>query len=153
MSSRSEAIFKNAKLCRVYHEKALLAVQNPRLCEMCSGLLTDKNVIQALFSEDGYSHKNLVGLQEASESGGGVCRLFLLQDPDPDERRLELPLSVFAEGDTSQENSETNIKSLYFSSLEDMFELKLSVAALGNHTSTSELQWLSANRRSCEKFY
>ncbi len=131
--SPAEVIFENAKLCSACHEKALLAVQNPRVCDICSTLFSDEKVVRALFSEDGFSHRNEHGLWAAAESGCGLCRLFLLQDPNPDERAFQLPLTLFAQGDPPKENAKANIKSFYFSTLEDIYTLRLSVAALGTH--------------------
>jgi hypothetical protein len=124
-----EVFFENARLCRICHEKALLAVQNPQLCKTCSDLAVNEFVSLKLFSEDGYDYKNRVGLEIGSESGCGLCRLFLLQDPNPDQSHLRPSLTLFADGDVSEDGSGRDINSLYFSSFQDMFRLKLAVSA------------------------
>lgn len=136
------------------HDKAVWAVQNPRLCEICSGLFTDRKITQALFSEDGYTHRSRAGLEEAAGDGCGCCRFFLLQDPNPDPNRLHLPLSLFAEGNSLDDGSGLDVRSLYFSSLEGMFRLNLSVAALGNSTPPSEFEAeAGCCRQSCDKVH
>ncbi|KUJ14052.1 HET-domain-containing protein [Mollisia scopiformis] len=129
----SEVMFENAKLCLTCHDKALLAVQNPRLCEECNAIFTEENVTRSLFSEYGYSHLSRNALESSAERGCGLCRMFLLQDPNPDERRLQMSLSLFAEGSLSDDGCTVDINSLYFSSEPDMFKLKLSVAALDDN--------------------
>lgn len=132
----SEICFENARLCRICNEKALIAAQNPQLCKECSGLAINEAVSLELLSEDGYSHHNRQGLEMASSSGCGLCRMMLLQDPNPDERRLMQSLSLFAETGASVDGSWRNIKSLYFSSFPDMFRLKMAVStASGIRTS------------------
>ena len=78
-------------------KKALLAVQSPYLCDICSSLATDQNVLQALFSEQGYSHHGFGYLEKSAGKGCGLCRLLLLQDPNPNWQRRFEPLTLFAE--------------------------------------------------------
>ncbi|KAG0649496.1 hypothetical protein D0Z07_4316 [Hyphodiscus hymeniophilus] len=124
----SEISFENAKLCRACHEKALRAAQNPKLCEHCSSIAVDEGVSLELFSENGYTHMNHRALEMSSSYGCGLCRMFLLQDPNHDMRRLDT-LLLFAEGDVSEDGSGRDIKSLYFSSESDMFRLQMAVSA------------------------
>ncbi len=84
----SSEVFENARLCRPCYHKAILASQNPQLCEHCSVLLTDKEVSRALFSEDGWAHGT--DLKWSSENGCGLCRMFLLQDPNPDRMTFRI---------------------------------------------------------------
>ena len=139
--SNSEADFENVRLCHICHQKALLAVQNPRLCDICNGLATKKNVFQALFSEHGYSHMAMRQLERSAENGCGLCRLLLLQDPNPDWGRFVQPLSLFAERENGlKKQSDGEINTLYFSSEAEIFKLKLSVSAdAGNNSSTSQI--------------
>jgi hypothetical protein len=79
----AEVDFENARICHICFEKALLAVQNPKLCDICSSLATDQEVLQTLFSEQGYSHNGFGYLEKSTENSCRLCRLLLLQDPNP----------------------------------------------------------------------
>jgi hypothetical protein len=96
-------------------------------------------VFEALLSEDGYWHDGFGYLEESAESGCGLCRLLLLQDPNPNWQRITEPLKLFAGRVKSiEKRCDGDINSIYFSSVQDMFTLKLSVsAAAGKAHSTS----------------
>jgi hypothetical protein len=135
--ANSRVIFENAALCTKCHEKAVLATHKPGFCERCRSLFLEKEATRAMLSEEGFQHWLQSEIRESAENGCGLCRIFLLQDPNPDIHRLHaIPLSLFA-GMTST-NSPTNrasdiqakdINSLSFSS-EALFLLTLSVSAL-----------------------
>jgi hypothetical protein len=139
--NKSELNFENALLCQICYEKALLAVQNPELCDICSSLATDQNVLQALFSEQGYSHHGFGYLEKSAGKGCRLCRLRLLQDPNPNWQRSFEPLTLFAEREEGRETpSDGAISSLYFTSVQEMFTLRLSVsAAAGENGANSQL--------------
>lgn len=90
-------------------------------------LLTDKDVSRALFSEDGWAHGT--DLKWSSENGCGLCRMFLLQDPNPDRMTFRIGLVLHAESRENGEDSAKDINSLYFSSENDIFRLTLAVSA------------------------
>ena len=133
----SNVVFENANLCNKCHEKAILAVQNPRLCRVCSVLLTDREAIRGLFSEDGFRHSVAWDLRHESENGCGLCRMFLLQDPNTDPGRLQfvpLFLTALRSKGTKTEveleySSAGDINAFYFSSEPDQFSLELSISA------------------------
>ena len=135
--NNAKATFENANLCNQCHEKAILAVQRPALCRACRSLFTDEEVIRSLFSEDGYQHSLADELRHESEYGCRLCRVFLLQDPNTDPRRLQfVPLVLTAlrpKGAEAQQilgfSSPGDINSLYFSSEPDQFSLELSISA------------------------
>lgn len=135
--NNADVVFENANLCNNCHEKGLLAVENPRLCKVCSALLTDKDVIRSLLTEEGYKHSVAWDLRHRSENGCGLCRMFLLQDPNTDSGRLQfVPLFLTAlrpkgteAGDVLGFPSAGNINSFYFSSEPDQFSLELSISA------------------------
>jgi hypothetical protein len=135
--NNANVVFENANLCNKCHEKALLAVKSPRLCQVCSALLTDREVIRSLFSEDGYEHSLAWDLRHESENGCGLCRMFLLQDPNADSGRLQfVPLFLTAlrpKGTETVDGSDFlsagNINAFYFSSEPDQFSLELSISA------------------------
>lgn len=134
----AEIGFENAQLCHICYKKALDAFQNPRLCHICTSLATDATVLEALFSEDGYSHDGFGYLEKSAESGCGLCRLLLLQDPNPNWQRVGEPLTLFAERKKNVDKSVVgDINSLYFSSEQEMFTLKLSVSAAERKTSSA----------------
>ena len=135
--NNSNTVFENVNLCNACHGKAILTVQNPRLCPVCSVLLVDKEAIRALFSEDGFGHSVAWDLRHESENGCGLCRMFLLQDPNTDPRRLQFgPLFLTALRPKSAGTekiadycSAGNINAFYFSSEPDQFSLELPVSA------------------------
>lgn len=134
--NNSELFFENAKLCRTCYEKALRAAQNPQPCKSCSAIAVSETIFLQLISEDGYSHGSPHGLRIDAERGCGFCRMILLQDPNPNPRRLEGGFTVFAEGDLSKDGCRKDIKSLHFSSMPDFFRLTLAIsAAPGIHPS------------------
>lgn len=144
--NNANVVFENANLCNKCHEIALLAVQSPRLCRVCSALLTDKEVIRSLLSEDGFQHSLAWDLRHESENGCGLCRMFLLQDPNADSGRLQfVPLFLTALKPNGTEVEETSgfssagdINSFYFSSEPDQFSLELSI-------STQESEYTAVN--------
>jgi hypothetical protein len=122
----AEVDFENARLRHICFEKALLAVQNPKLCDICSSLATDQKVLKALFSEQGYPHNGFSYLEKSAGNGCGLCRLLLLQDPNPNWQRIREPLTLFAEREKALESpSDGAISSLYFTSEQGMFTLSL----------------------------
>ena len=135
--NNSTIVFENANLCNECHQKATLAAKNPSLCRVCSNLLTDTEVIQALFSEDGYAHSLAEDLRHESENGCSLCRIFLLQDPNNDSGRLQFvplflttlrPKNVEVK-DKFDSSSAGDINAFYFSSEPDQFSLELSISA------------------------
>ena len=70
-----------------------------------------------------------------------MCRLLLLQDPNPSWQRIGEPLTLFAEREEGLETpSDGAISSLYFTSEQEMFTLRLSVAAAaGENGATSQI--------------
>jgi hypothetical protein len=136
--SRPYSVFEGAALCQNCYKKAIWAAQNPRLCNDCSLLLTSEEAIRELFSEYGHKHLQVDRLAESAESGCGLCRMFLLQDPNDDFARLQhIPLYLFAarrKGREPEQDSKFlsagNINSFYFSSEPDQFRLDMSIFAL-----------------------
>jgi hypothetical protein len=96
----------------------------------------NQEVLQSLISEDGFSHYKLRKLQLSTRQGCPLCRLFLLQDPNPDGNRLIWgPLKLHADiavpgrgGKNLDRSIGVDISSIYFSS-EPGIQLKLSVSA------------------------
>jgi hypothetical protein len=135
--NNSNVVFENANLCNTCHGKADLATQNPKLCRVCSILLTDKEAIRGLFSEDGFKHSGAWDLRNESENGCGLCRMFLLQDPNTDSRRFQfVPLFLTAlkpkgtdGGREWDYKSAGDINGFYFSSEPDQFSLELCISA------------------------
>ncbi len=129
-------IFEKASLCDECSLKATWAVENPQLCRACKSLFTDRGTTSALYSPSGLTLGYGDGLMASAEQGCGLCRMLLLQDPNPDPGRLESGLVLFA-GDSRVEppywetgfSSHEDIDSLYFSTEPDQFDLTLSVSA------------------------
>ncbi|KAF8856564.1 HET-domain-containing protein [Acephala macrosclerotiorum] len=124
-------------MCTECHQIAIQAAQNPTLCKRCSSILTDPEAIKGLFSEYGFQHLVQDDLRLHAERGCELCRMFLLQDPNTDPRRLQfVPLFLVgkrSEGaefkDRPESASAGDINSFYFSSETDQFSLELSVSA------------------------
>ena len=130
-------VFENAKLCSKCHQKEVLAVQNPKLCETCKSLMLQKKVRQELLTEYGFKHNVATRLRMDAENGCELCRIFLLRDPNTDSGRLQFVLLYLSAGTASKIDSESgssdvlsiDINSLYFSSEPDQFSLTLSASA------------------------
>jgi hypothetical protein len=135
--AHAKVVFENAAVCSKCYQKGIEAVQNQSLCEICSSLFLEQEKMEAMLSEYGLQHCTAVMLEKRAENGCGLCRIFLLQDPNPDSQRLDfIPLYLSAgiaakpspRGDEGEELVK-DINSLSFSSQEG-FVLTVSVSAL-----------------------
>jgi hypothetical protein len=140
----AETVFEAANLCQECHQKATWAAQNPALCTKCHSLFTTRDALEALLSEEGFPHG---GWGPSAEKGCPLCRMFLLQDPNPDMNRNQSGASIFAETKGGDGNDAADIVSLYFWSLRDHFKLTLSVSAVaGEDLNLSLSCWLTIRR-------
>ncbi|KAG9231165.1 heterokaryon incompatibility protein-domain-containing protein [Amylocarpus encephaloides] len=124
-----DTTFENAHLCGDCNKKAVWALENPRPCDTCESIFTNKKSLNELVSEDGFMHLNIDGLRTTAEKGCPLCRIFLLQDPNPDWARLQTSITLFAETKDSVDGFCKDITSLYFWSEADQFKLTVSVSA------------------------
>jgi len=107
--------------------------------------------MKAMLSEYGIQHCTAMMLQKRAENGCGLCRIFLLQDPNPDSQRLDfIPLYLSAgvstkipTEDESGEEVVKDVNSLSFSSQEG-FILTHSVAARSGNYGQSLIDFESS---------
>lgn len=128
-------IFEKANLCAACYRKATWAVENPQLCLSCKSLFTDEKVMSYIYSKRGVTY-GLNTVEKGAEQGCGLCRMMLLQDPNPDPGRVIHGLSLFAGASRVEApywetgfSSHEDVDSLYFSTEHDQFSLTLSVSA------------------------
>lgn len=125
---KPQVVFESSVLCSPCHAKALSAQSNPSLCDLCASLFASKKSLDALTSEDGFESKSLQYFRESAERGCTLCRIFLLQDPNPADERGADWTNIFAEIEGG-EGDGLDIKGVYFWSMPDQYRVFLSVAA------------------------
>ncbi|KAF4618384.1 hypothetical protein G7Y89_g14920 [Cudoniella acicularis] len=130
--NNAQVVFESQGVCQVCYEKAVLAQKKPELCDLCKSLFTDEQVTKDLLSETAFPYGGLSYIRPSAENGCTLCRIFLLQDPNPDPGRLPLSAMLYATSSEREAQSGagwTDINSIYFSSEQDQYQLMMSVSA------------------------
>lgn len=129
---KANVVFEDIVLCENCYVKAVSAKKRPSLCNLCKALFADKKAIEALTSEEGFTHGSHWYFGESTNRGCPLCRIFLLQDSNPEWERSVSRMSIFAETSERKDNEEgciPDINGIYFWSEPDQYRLSLSVAA------------------------
>lgn len=143
---------KTLNVCQEHYELGLQVAESSGLCELCSGIFTVSNKTVKLFSEWGLQHGGRDYLRDSASRGCSLCRLFLLQDPNPDPNRLiGQSISLHADGLFGEEDQwETKLeflRSLNFESEPDQYRLSISISAeAGMCTFPKDLVVANSNR-------